>query len=267
MRIQNSCIPQKMAETSLNVFVGVLAVCLSPGKHWVRPLYSHRLIPIPDELARALAKLRGHKQRQTLPAARPKRTAAQAGLSAGPPVPEELLRKVVMGLRPERANSEPMWFSICTKIANIATANGYQDAGLRIFHDFSEQCRAKCDKTETDAKFARAVLNYNPQWGFFPLKTMLRKDNPKLSNQQRKEPALQRFFQEQDASEIVAKLKQFHLPDITSICKELDWELLTCHEPQLEDYSKETASGLVIWSKPGTGKFLLQLCLHVTLKL
>ena len=253
----------RSAETSVNVSVGVLAVCPSPGKHWVRPLYSHPLIPIPDELAKALAKLRGRKQRQTLPAARPKRTAAQAGLSAAPPVPEELLRKVVMGLRPERANSEPMWYSICTKIANIATANGYQDAGLRIFHDFSEQCRAKYDKTETDAKFARAVLKYNPQWGFFPL-NMLRKDNPKLSNQLRKEPFLQHFFREQDASETVAKLKQFHLPDITSICKEFDWELHTCHEPQLEDYSKETASGLVIWSKPGTGKFVLQ---HVTMKL
>ncbi|KAL0019615.1 hypothetical protein WJX77_002028 [Trebouxia sp. C0004] len=108
---------------------GVLAVCPSPGKHWVRPLYSHPLIPIPDELARALAKLRGRKKRQTLPAACSKRTAVQAGLSAGPLVPEELLR--------------------------------------------------------------------------------------------------QRFFQEQQASEIEGKLQQFYLPDITSISKECDWELHT----------------------------------------
>ena len=118
-----------------------------------------------------------------MPAARPKQTAAQAGLSARPPVPEELLRKVVMSLRLVRADSEPMWFSVCTQIANIAVANGYQDAGLRVFHDFSKKCPAKYDKTETDAKFARAVRNYNPQWGFFVPKNMLRKDNPDLLNQ------------------------------------------------------------------------------------
>lgn len=119
----------------MNVSVGVLAVCPSPGKQWVRPLYSHPLIPIPDELARALAKLRGRKKRQTLPAACSKKTAVQAGLSADLPVPEELLRQVVMGRQPARAENEPMWFSICTKIANTAIANGYQDVGLRIFHD------------------------------------------------------------------------------------------------------------------------------------
>lgn len=58
--------------------VGVLAVCPSPGKRWVRPLYNHPPAAIPDELARTLAQLRP-------PAAWQKRTAAQAGLSAGPP--------------------------------------------------------------------------------------------------------------------------------------------------------------------------------------
>ena len=250
----------------MNVAAGVLAVCPSPGKHWVRPLYSHPLIPIPDELARALAQLRGRKKRQTMPAACSKRTAAQAGLSAGPLVPEELLRQVVMGLQPARAENEPMWFSICTKIANTAIANGYQDAGRRIFHEFSEQCCVKYDKTETDAKFARAVRNYNPQWGFSLLSNLLRQDNPVLLTQLTKEPALQCFFQEQQASKIEGKLQQFYLPDITSISKECDWELQTCHEPHLQDYSKETASGLVVWSKPGTGKFELQLHLHVTFK-
>ena len=223
-------------------------------------------MPIPDELARDLAKLRGRKNRQTLPAACSKRTAAQAGLSAGPLVPEELLRQVVMGLQPARAENEPMWFSICTKIANTAIANGYQDVGLRIFHEFSEQCCAKYDKTETDAKFARAVRNYNPQWGFFLLSNLLRQDNPDLLTQLTKELALQRFFQEQQISEIECKLQQFYLPDITSISKECDWELHTCHKPRLEDYSKEIASGLVIWSKPGTGKLRLQFYLHVAFK-
>ena len=250
----------------MNVSVGILAVCPSPGKHWVRPLYSHSLIPIPEQLARALAKLRGCKKRQSLPAACSRRTAAQAGLSAGPLVHEELLRQVVMGLQPARAENEPMWFSICTKIANTAIANGYQDVGLRIFHEFSEQCCAKYDKTETDAKFARAVRNYSPQWGFSLLSNLLRQDNLDLLTQLTKEPALQCFFQEQQASEIEGKLQQFYLPDITSISKECDWELQTCHEPHLEDYSKETASGLIIWSKPGTGKFKLQLHLHVTFK-
>lgn len=235
----------------MDVSVGVLAVCPSPGKHWVRLLYSHPLIPIPDDLARALAKLRGRKKRQTLPAACSKRTAAQAGLSAGPPVPEALLRQVVMGLQPARAENEPMWFSVCTKIANTAIANGYQDVGLRIFHEFSEQCCAKYDETETDAKFARAVRNYDPRWGFSLLSNLLRQDNPDLLTQLTKEHS---FFQEQQANEIEGKLQQFYLPDINSICKECDWELHTCHEPHLEDYSKETASGLVIWSKPGTGK-------------
>ena len=213
-----------------------------------------------------MAKLRGGKKRQTLPAACSKRTAAQAGLSAGPHVPKELLRQVVMGLQPARAEHEPMWSSICTKIANTAVANGYQDVGLKIFHEFSEQCCAKYDKSKTDAKFAKAVRNYNPQWGFNILCNFMRQDNPDLLTQLKKERALQRFFQEQQASKIEGKLQQFYLPDIFSISKECGWELQTCHEPHLEDYSKETASGLVVWSKPGTGKFKLQLHLHVTFK-
>ena len=28
---------------------------------------------------------------------------------------------------------------------------------------------ARCDKARTDAKFAKTVLGYNPQWGFLPL--------------------------------------------------------------------------------------------------
>ena len=213
-------------------------------------------MPIPDELARALAMLRGAKgSPKSPPAARQKRTAAQAGLSAGPPVPEGLLRQVVMGLQPERADNEPMWFSVCTKIANTAVANGYQDGGLRIFHDFSMLCPAKYDRSRADAKFAQAVLGYTPQWGFEPLKHMLRKDNPNLLRQLRNDPGLQRFFKEQRISEIEAKLKELYLPDITKICTLYNWELHTCHEPHVGDYSKEPASCLVIWSKPGTGKF------------
>ena len=81
-----------------------------------------------DDLARASVKLRDPQGQQgSPPAPKPlKRTAAQAGLSAGPPIPEELLRKlkVVLGLLPE---SELKWYNVCTKIANIAVPNGYQD--------------------------------------------------------------------------------------------------------------------------------------------
>ena len=189
----------------MNVSVGVVAVCPSPGKHWVRPLDSHPLIPIPDDLARALAKLRGRKKRQTLPAACSKRTAAQAGLSAGPPVPEGLLRQVVMGLQPARAENEPMWFSVCTKIANTAIGNGYQDVGLRIFHEFSEQCCAKYDETETDAKFARAVRNYDPQWGFSLL------SNFTSNSEQQHHSAAAQHQQSATATAFISKDKQAQL--------------------------------------------------------
>ena len=55
-------------------------------------------------------------------------------------------------------------------------------------------------------------------------------------------------------SEIEAKLRKFYMPDITSICEQCNWELDACEEPNLKDYSKEDAAGLVVWSKPGTGK-------------
>ena len=150
-----------------------------------------------------------------------------------------------MGLQPARAENETMWFSICTKIANTAIANGYQDVGLRIFHEFSEQCCAKYDKKDTDAKFARAVRNYNPQWGFSILSNFLRQDNSDLLTQLTKEPALQCFFQEQQASKLEGKLQQFYLPDITSISKECNWKLQTCHEPHLEAIARRL---LQAWS-------------------
>ena len=125
-------------------------------------------------------------------------------------------------LQSARAEKEPMWFSICTKIANTAIANGYQDGGLKIFHNSSKHCRAKYDKSETDAKFDRAVPKYNPDSSFFPLRYMLRKDSPDSLAQLTIEPALQRFFQEQQANEIEGKFQQYYLPKITSISKECD---------------------------------------------
>ena len=65
---------------------------------------------------------------------------------------------------------------------------------------------------------------------------------------------LQGLFKEQRMSEIEAKLRKFYMPDITSICEQCNWELDACEEPELQDYSKDDAAGLVVWSKPGTGK-------------
>ena len=59
-------------------------------------------------------------------------------------------------------------------------------------------------------------------------------------------------------SESETKLRKFYMPDINNICEQYSWELHACNEPYLQDYSKEIAAGLVIWSKPGTGK--LGLC-------
>ena len=108
-----------------------------------------------DDLAGASVKLRDPQGQPKSPHApmRLKRTAAQAGLIAGPPVPEGLLRPVVLGLLPERAHSELKWYNVCTKIANIAVPNGYQDVGLRIFHEFSKLCPATYDESKTDANF------------------------------------------------------------------------------------------------------------------
>ncbi|KAL3146223.1 hypothetical protein ABBQ32_002924 [Trebouxia sp. C0010 RCD-2024] len=206
-----------------------------------------------DHLARASVNLR-HPQGQhgSPPASKPlKRTAAQAGLIAGPPTPEELLRKVVLGLLPERAHSERECNNVCTKIANIAIPNGYPDVGLRIFHKFSKLCPAMYDESKTDAKFNRAVLTCDPHWGFYPLRHILSQDNPGLLRQLRSDARWQHLFKEQRMSEIEAKLRKFYMPDITSICEQCNWELDACEEPELKDYSKEDAVGLVVWSKPG----------------
>ncbi|KAL3150151.1 hypothetical protein ABBQ32_000015 [Trebouxia sp. C0010 RCD-2024] len=178
-----------------------------------------------DDLAHASVKLRDPQGQPRSPPApmRLKRTAAQAGLIAGPPIPEGLLRQ----------------------IANIAIPNGYPDVGLRIFHEFSKLCPATYDESKTDANFNKAVLCCNPQWGFRPLKKMLGQDNPDLLRQLRNDARWQSFFKEQNMSEIEAKLRKFYMPDNTSICEQCNWELHACEEPDLKDYSKEDAAGLV----------------------
>ncbi len=115
-----------------------------------------------DDLARASVKLRDPQGQPRSPPApmRLKRTAAQAGLSAGPPVPEGLLCQVVMGLLPERAHSEPMWYNVCTKIANTAVANGHQNGGLRILRDLCMLC---ADKGQMPS-LLRLCLAIIPNW-------------------------------------------------------------------------------------------------------
>ena len=137
---------------------------------------------------------------------------------------------------------------------NIAVPNGYPDVGLRIFHEFSKLCPATYDEFKTDAKFNQAVLTCNPEWGFRPLKKMMGQDNPDLLRQLRNDAHWQSFFQAQNMSEIEAKLRKFYMPDINNIYEQCNWELDACEEPNLKDYSKEDAAGLVVWSKPGTGK-------------
>ena len=97
-----------------------------------------------DDLARASVKLRDPQGQPRSPPAPMRLKVAQAGLSAGPPVSEGLLRQVVMGLLPERAHSKPMWYNvICTKIANTAGANNHQNVGLRILRDLCMLCAGK----------------------------------------------------------------------------------------------------------------------------
>lgn len=75
---------------------------------------------------RSLAQLQGPQgPRRSPPAGRLKRTAAQAGLSAGLHAPEELRRQVVRGMKLARTDSALMWFNVCTNIANATVANAY----------------------------------------------------------------------------------------------------------------------------------------------
>ncbi|DBA90765.1 TPA: hypothetical protein ACH3X1_003972 [Trebouxia sp. C0004] len=194
-----------------------------------------------DDLAHAPVKLRDPQGQPRSPPAptRLKWTAAQAGLIAGPPSQKDCCALL------------PWAFCLREHTANSSVPNGYQEAGLRIFHEFSKLCPATYDESKTDANFNRAVLCCNPQWGFRPLKKMLGQDNPDLLCQLSNDARWQSFFREQNMSEIEAKLRKFYMPDINNICEQCDWELHPCNEPYLQDYSKETAAGLVIWSKPG----------------
>ena len=162
-----------------------------------------------DDLARASVKLRDPQgQHGSPPAPKPlKRTAAQAGLIAGPPIPEELLRKVVLGLLPERVHNELKCNAICTKIANIAIPNGYPDVGLRIFHELSKLCPAMYGESKTDPN--RVVLTCDPHWGFYPLRHMLSQDNPGLLLQLRNDACWQHLFKERRMSVIEAKLRKY----------------------------------------------------------
>lgn len=62
-----------------------------------------------------------------------------------------------MGLRLVRADSEPMWFFCLHKDCQHSNGQRLPKRWSKGLHDFSKKCPAKCDKTETDAKFARAA--------------------------------------------------------------------------------------------------------------
>ena len=76
-----------------------------------------------------------------------------------------------MGLRLVRADSEPMWDFCLHKDCQHSNGRRLPKRWSKGLHDFSTKCPAKCGKTETDAKFARAAQQ--APWGMSKFVDML----------------------------------------------------------------------------------------------
>lgn len=111
---------------------GVISIFPSPGKQWLRSLYDHPPIPIPDELLDYIIK--HHKDHQ--PANKPIQNNAPSNTAST--VDLEEVKALVNILDPTRASNYPDWIALGWCLHNIDSTNL-----LQTWVEFSKQDATK----------------------------------------------------------------------------------------------------------------------------
>jgi hypothetical protein len=187
---------------------GVLSVCPSAGKSWVRAPWDTAPLPLPDELLDFIHKHRrdaGHsrtKSRTSVAPATPSITedttndddvhssvastressSADASTTGFGVLTRaktaafafDALERLVMALPPRfhGADSYDLWIRVIFVIHNISADNGYLDAGLRLAHEFSMQSPAEYNSNAV-RKVWRSTSTGRPKHEQVKLPTLL----------------------------------------------------------------------------------------------
>ena len=92
----------------------------------------------------------------------------------------EMLRDVVMGLKPERAGERQDWIEVLWAINNVSRDNGYVKKGRDLIHAFSKQCPSKYDEDAVESEIDRCRAKAKKEKNIKHLLRILREDNPQL---------------------------------------------------------------------------------------
>ena len=138
-----------------------------------------------------------------------------------------LLRQVVWGLQPARAHNGPMWFSVCTEIANITVAMATKILLWRSV--MSPPCHVLPSVTKQGQmpRLLRLCLVIAPQWGFLPLQAPVAPGQSKFAMPIEKWSWLQRFFRKQTHERNRGEAEKFLLARHTQHMQVCNWELYT----------------------------------------
>lgn len=171
---------------------GVLVVCPAGVRQWVRPLYTHQLSVISDELLNAVAKPFTSKAKQPHDdggSGSGSRKLARTGRGTGDGergleqsvgrCSLEFLTVLVNALSLPRIAAYSDWLLAVFAISNISRDNGYTNGGRALAHTMSLRSTTNYDQTAVDAKFAEAMQRGGKRVGVGSLRDWAKMDNLK----------------------------------------------------------------------------------------
>lgn len=143
---------------------GVIVVCPSGERQWVRAVWDYPMTEISDDLLKAIAVSR-KKVDVIMPI---KRASTRTGSGSGSgrsqfkcdpsqSISFAILQRIVSGLSDSRAVPRALWMHTVLAIHAVCAANGYLAEGKALAHSFSRRGRSVYDRQGVDTMYDSAT--------------------------------------------------------------------------------------------------------------
>jgi hypothetical protein len=145
----------------------MITIYTSINKEWINSIVDTKMLPMPSKLIefyneKVITKSKPVKLEDATPTEQPK-------------IEFDLLKDIVDGLAPTRADGYNTWTAVCWAVNNIATDNGYKRKGYNLIHEFSKKSY-KYDEDKVDDFIEKSGVREDG-YGLGSLLMYLKEDN------------------------------------------------------------------------------------------